>query len=348
MRLSKFAALMCCVLLLGCSSDDSDNNGAQADFSLPYIGAVYTHVDHYHPTYWTKFNPPSDVPVEPEEQIGLMLSFEIQMGYLSGLSNLAEIFVSNPSENSRWNVPLEPFNLSEEQPLESLIGAEFGTDNQLYENSLQRVVLDGYEVTAVDKKGNRTTKHFSIEGFSSGARDGREFVYSDEYTQSKLKGMKAMEAMTIAENGLSFESDTESQTFTIGFTHRDGRARHYKIEFYGPGPAPERNLIGVVGFNSPSIVNEPLVFAQRTILELPYDEVVLEDGALIENVEGIHIVLTDEQFEREILEEDMEEQAVESPQECSEENPEQCPEVKWAFNYSGYSEFVTLPTPSNE
>lgn len=346
MRLSKFAALMCCVLLLGCSSDDSDNNGAQADFSLPHIGAVYTHVDHYHPTYWTKFNPPSDVPVEPEEQIGLMLGFEIQVRYLSGLSNLAEIFVSNPSENSRWDVPLEPVNLTEEQPLDSLVGAEFGTDNQLYEHSLQRVVLDGYEVTAVDRKGNRTTKHFAIEGFNSGAREGREFVYSDEYKLSKLKGMKAMEAMSIAENGLSFESDAENETFTIGFTHRDGRARNYKIEFYDSYPA--RNLIGTVGFNSPSIVNEPLVFSRRTILELPYSEVVLEDGALIENVEGIHIVLTDEQFEREIKEEGMEEQAEESPQECSEENPEQCPEVKWAFNYSGYSEFVTLPVPPME
>ena len=360
MRLLKYAALMCCALLLGCSSDDSDKSAGE-NLGLPYIAAIYPRIDHYHPSYWAN----RDLPASPEREhpteteapneIGLSFGVDFQVRHPDGMSEFTEIYVENHglNETYTWHVLAGPnsVDLAEfyDEGLKEFrttfyYDTRAETDDISTETeapSSERIPLEGYAVTLVDRKGNLATKRFDFSGFNARSLDGKEYVYSALYcpppytddtecNPPTFRGMRAMEAMTVEENDLSFESDTESQTFTIGFTHRDSRARDYKIEFYGP--LPERAYIGMVDFQGDLIVETPLVSRQPTILNLLYSEVDLEEGMQIESIDGIHIVLADELVTYEYLK----------------ENPEDSPVFKWAFKYSGYSEFVPLSAPSNE
>lgn len=306
MRLSKFAALMCCVLLLGCSSDDSDSE-TQEDLGLPYIGTFRADAVHFHPSFWEKWNEPP---------VALKMNFEIEVSHPGTVSELDFIEVHNSIADWYWvflggmgNIPLSQFY----SPADDVF-----RQNIFYANSPDRIELEGYEVVVFDRKGNRTIKQFDFPGFNGGSLNGREFVYSSDYALSTFKGVRAMEAMTIDENDLTFESDPGSQSFNIGFSHRDSRASDYFILFYGVGPAYEY-LGEAKGFNSPSIASTPLVWGGNTILSLPYSE-ILEAVPTIENIEdigGIHIGLHDEFIDG------------------------------WS-SYVGVSEFLHQPTPSEE
>lgn len=316
MRQSKFAALMCCAVLLGCSSDDSDKS-AEVTLGLPYIGIVRADVVHYHPSFWEKWN---------ETPVDLKMNFGIEVSHPGTLSELGYIGVYNSIADWGWDILGGSDNISFSDSYSDIHGSF--RRNVFYANSPDRIELEGYEVNVFDSKGNRSTKRFDLSGFNGGSLDGKEYVYSAEYclppyseeTECEpptFRGMKAMEAMTIERNQLSIESDSGSQSFTIAFTHRDSRAREYGIAFYGAGTAYQP--LGNIVMDTPSIDSTPLISGRTTILNLPFSEILQENSEIqnIEEIGGIHIVLFDEFIDG------------------------------WS-SYLGFSEFVTLPAPTSE
>lgn len=321
MRLSTYAALICCVFLLGCSSDDS-NNSSQPDTSLPYIGDVYSRIEHYHPSYWTKNGTIDDV-------VYLKLSLDFQVLHENGIHYLRDISVYSSEDDLTFNVLGGPDNLPlsafyQDDPDAGFPDEEFSTlfintdDNNL-------INLRGYHVKAVDHSGNQVIRYFDFKSFQGEPLEGKTYVYRNQALsvseepefKPTFEGLSALEAMTVARNELSFTANFTTEFFTIEFYHRDRRAKNYKVQFYGP--EPERSLLGIADFDSASINSTPLVPGVQTILAIPFGEVELLGDAQIEDIEGIHVVLADTVFKK------------------------ATPENELTARYFGYSEFVTLP-----
>lgn len=333
MRLSTYAALICCVFLLGCSSDDS-NNAALPDTNLPYIGDVYSRIEHYHPSYWTKNGTIDDV-------VYLKLSLDFQVLHGDGINSLRDISVHSSEDDLTFGVlggsgslPLSAYY--EDDPDADFPDEEFST---LFINTDDRnlINLKGYHIKAVDQADNEVVRYFDFKSFQGEPLEGKTYVYRNlaltvpeepdedseepEFTPT-FEGLSALEAMTVARNELTFTADITTQSFTIEFYHRDRRSRDYKVQFYGP--EPERSLLGIADFRSASINSTPLVPGVQTRLVIPFAEVALLGDAQIEDIEGIHVVLADTVFEK------------------------AAPAGELTARYFGYSEFVTLPDVPEE
>lgn len=163
------------------------------------------------------------------------------------------------------------------------------------EVSLNRINLNNWEVVAVSKLGEITSKdvEFLLPGGDS-AEDG-EFIYSSLYSGSTQYGIVALEAMAIANNGIEFSSNSGSQSFHIEFETTDDRATHYGFAFYDG--TTNINYIGEVLPHSPSIESMPIAQGQKTVIDIPWSEVTLYGKTKIADIDGLHIKLLDEPIE---------------------------------------------------
>ena len=97
----------------------------------------------------------------------------------------------------------------------------------------------------------------------------------------------------------------------------DDRVEEYGLSLYNDDAEPV--LIGEVAFDSSAIQGAPIVFGNKTIVDIPWGQVEFENGFGKSNIKGLHIVLFDKATTSTL----------------------QDVTGKW-FNYSGYSEFISL------
>lgn len=271
--------LLCIVVssLIGCSSGGSDNNDSLK------IEAIQTDILHSHSSFYEKWNYSPVISIR-------FTTFIIVKDPL-GVSNLKAIYIRNKTNDRFWDIFGGPNN----RPLEDCYDSAFDTFECVFHSSvsLDKINLKNWEVVVENRQGVISHRDFEFLLPGGDSAEDTQFVYSSIYNGSKTNGIPAIEAMTIAENGLVFRSDSESQSFHIEFETTDSRAKHYSFIFYDD--TESINAIGGAKAISPSITSMPIVFGQKTKIDLPWSEINIERP--INDINGLHIVLFDEPIE---------------------------------------------------
>jgi hypothetical protein len=306
MSLTKFVMISLMALLIaGCGSGDGSSVGSDADTLK--IGAVYTDILHQHQSFYDKWG------ATPNRTIRFTVSVNVIDP--KGADNLSDLFVRDKVTGRKWDLLGGADDITRD---ECYIPDLDIYDCTFYSSiSLHRVNLKNWEIVAENKQGEITSKDFEFLLPGGDSVIDEQFVYSSTHSGSTLNGIAALEAMTIADNGIKFSSNSGSQSFHIEFESMDSRATNYGFAFYD-GTA-NIDYIGEVIANSPSIESMPIIRGQKTVIDIPWSEVSLYDSATITDINGLHIRLLDEPIER----------------------IERFDDGIW-FNYESFSEFVTL------
>ncbi|MDX1452013.1 MAG: hypothetical protein R3183_05600 [Oleiphilaceae bacterium] len=276
-KLLRLSLGLCAVAVLaGCSG-----GGADGSPKGPQISTVYTDVVHYHPSFDQKWGRP--------EAVVLSFTISVRIRDDLGLSNIDRVYVQRNTAGREWvlfdedaGVPLDLCYIERDD----LFNCQFHDSD-----SLDTILLDDWELMVVNKQGvtARKSVRFSLPGGQD--ENGIVRIYGSGYAGDTSSAVPALEAMTIADNDLSFVANGISQSFRIQFTAHDTHAREYAFAFYGP--APFYPYIGRVSNYSPSIASTALVPGQVTEVDLPFSEVVMRDGWSTNDIVGVHIKLFD-------------------------------------------------------
>lgn len=163
-----------------------------------------------------------------------------------------------------------------------------------------RVELANWQINAKDLQGYTSSRSF---GFS--LPDGADvidevFAYSSEYNGgSTTNGVEAMEAMTIADNNLSFTSDSSSQ-FIIEFETSEAKAKNYALWFYtaDPGVLP----VYRIDYDDSLILGDPIQQGELTSITIPWSVINQPDSSVAaSSLFGVHVVLYDEAIDSELI-----------------------------------------------
>jgi len=276
-----FRSLGCFFLSLSLGACVSNEGGDQD----PTIGEVQTNIIHYHPSYTAKW---------PDEiQRTLDYTFALQANDPQGLGDILHLWaVDTFTALGEYHAIVG--GSVQFYPVEVWYQADFqGFERRVYNLfSLDRVNLQTWHIESIDHDGNNTQRSFEFTLPDGEPAQNEQYVYSSSYENPTENGVAALEAMTIAGNGLSIIADEVSESYTIEFTVSDDRAKNYALWFYDNAESPVE--IGVVDQLSLSIASSPIVFGEKTTLQLPWSEIPLKDGYAREDIFGVHVVLLDQ------------------------------------------------------
>jgi len=302
-----FIFLFVALILSACSSGPSESEFA------PKIGDIYTTIKHFHPDAY------AHKPTEERRTIGFIISVSVTDP--DGLDDITGIYIYDKTHNSYFKL-VDKSVLNQEadcRQTEEVIECSFySKDRPDFLN------LGGYELVAVDRHSYTTRKSFEFKLPAGLVVDDEEFVYSDVFADDPdndvTNGIKGLEVMTVANNGLEFSLNNEGGTIDLKFEAKDDRVTAYGLALYDNAEIP--NLVGEISFKSPTLQSAPIVLGQETVVDIPWNEIDFQDGYDVSNLTsslyGLYVILFDEstvstQFEV---------------------------QKAW-FNYSGTSEFIT-------
>lgn len=272
------------MVLAGC-----ENKG---EISGPEVGTIYSQVIHYHPSFIDKHGGSTATG-------SLFAQAILKVSDPDGLDDLNTLSVDDLNNSANYE-------LVNRLPNES-IGAHFDNPTDTFfdvfeADGLDRIDLDNWRVNVKDLQGYTNAKTFSYALFDGDVASTEEFVYSPNYTGlDTADGVLAMEAMTIADNNITFTRDSASQLFTISFDVTDVRASNYAIWFYDDSALSalptdivslESFAKGVLPVDAASIQDNPIV-GGTTSLTVNWAEIERSGNALASSFDGIHIVLYD-------------------------------------------------------
>ena len=248
------------------------------------IGSIDFDLSHYHPSYYQNR---AMLPMSP---MGLSYAVEIswenvdddiyQLYIRNKLSGFQEYIVDGLYPELR--IPKEQF---------------FNEDTQSYgvtyydEIARERVNLRHWEIVAVSTKGYSVRKDFDfiLPGGDDALDD--EFIYSYAHSGSIQGGYEALEVMSTVSNQILFSSNFATQSFRIAFSPTDTRVADYSIDFHDNA---YDYRIGRVPYYSSSIQSMAIIPGQRTVIDIPWSEIIFNYGYSIHDVKGLHIRLYDE------------------------------------------------------
>jgi len=276
-----FRSLGCFFLSLSLGACVSNEGGDQD----PTIGEVQTNIIHYHPSYAAKWPDGAQRTID--------YTFALQANDPQGLDDILHLWaVDTYTALGQYHAIVG--GSVQFYPVDVWYQADFqGFERRVYNLfSLDRVNLKTWHIESIDHDGNNTQRSFEFTLPDGEPLVDQQYVYSSTYENPTENGVAALEAMTIADNGLSIIADEASESYTIEFTVSDDRAKNYALWFYDNAESPVE--IGVVDQLSLSITSSPIVLGEKTTLQLPWSEIQLKDGYSIEDVFGVHVVLKDE------------------------------------------------------
>lgn len=284
------------LILSACSS------GPSADEFSPKIGEIDTTITHHHSSH------------KPEKERSISFIARVSVTDPDGLGDITNIYIHNKNNNSyfifknnsKLNSDADCF---QEQ---AIIECVFSTKEYPDEMNLR-----GYDLVAVDFHGYVSRKSFEFKLPNGIAVDDEEFVYSDEYLGGTPNGIKGLEVMTIANNQMVFTFDEQYLHIEFVSNDEEDRVKEYGVSLYND--AAVREHVATVSFDESAIQEAPIESGIKTIVDIPLNQVVFEDGFGKSNIKGLHIVLFDEATTSNL----------------------QDVTGKW-FNYSAYSEFIPL------
>lgn len=296
---AKFVFLISSIMA-GCSSGPSESEFA------PKIGQIETTITHTHPS--------AHQHLTSAEQRTISFTIRVSITDPDGLGDITTVYIRDKSHNSYW-ILKDHSELNENA--DCIQSDEIITCTFYSSERPDEIELSGYELVAADLHTYQTSKEFEFKLPAGDLIDNEEFVYSATYTGGTPNGIPALEAMNEVDNALVFNVDFDAEIMHVKFETTDDRAKHYGISLYDS--TADKSLVGKVVYDSVAISNNPIVFGEKTILDIPFSNISFETGYDQEDIYGAHIVLLDTPVDSDQLE-------VES---------------KW-FNYSGFSELLTL------
>jgi hypothetical protein len=155
----------------------------------------------------------------------------------------------------------------------------------------RKIDLQGWELAAIDKAGNISTKPFNFALPGGAIPSYEEFVYSEHYTGPTEIGVPALPSLSACYDAFVF-TRAGSLSFEFRFSTNDHRVKEYSLELWGFDGI--WNYIGDVPIDSPSITSAPVVPGIETRVFIPWSEMVLHAGYAPSDVAGFHIVLYDD------------------------------------------------------
>lgn len=266
------------ILISACSSGPSEE-----EFS-PRIGDIFTDIINRHPSYFSKSASDSFQTIE--------FTVSVNVTDPDGLSDLQDVYIHDSTNNWYWSL----LNSNDAQPWskchqgDGLFSCYFYSSNYLHD-----IKLKGYEIVAVDLRGYTTRKSFEFRLPGGEIVDDEVFVFSESFTGDTVQGIPALETMNIIDNEMAFSLDSGSQVLHLEFSSHDNRAQEYSLELFDGSEIPK--LIGTVSYSKSSIVSTPIIFGQKTIVDIPFSEITFVDGFGSTHINGLHVILYDEPVE---------------------------------------------------
>lgn len=272
------------VLISGCEK--------KGEITAPEVGQVFTQVIHYHPSFLEKH--PGHTATG-----SLFSQATFRVSDPDGLDDLNMLAVEDINNGLSYE-------LVNRLPHES-IGVHYQNTTNLFfdvfeADGLDRIELNNWQVSAIDLQGYTSHKAFEYALFDGVQASTEQFVFSPDYLGLDTgDGVAAMEAMTQADNSISFTDNGTS--FTISFDVSDSRASNYAIWFYDQSALTtlpsdivtlEDAAKGILDSDSGAIVSNPIIFGQTTTLTVNWSDIDLDSNVLSSSLDGMHIVLYDD------------------------------------------------------
>ena len=290
-------------MLAACTSGPSEDEFA------PKIGEINTRIMHFHPSAY------EHKPETERRTIGFIIRASVTDP--DGLGNITEVYIKDSNHDPvRYRILKNNSTLNEDadcKQTDEVIECSF-----YYSDFPDEMPLTGYELVAVDLHTYKSSKAFEFKLPAGEEVELEEFVYSDSYLGGAPNGIAGLEVMSITGSNMLFTlDDLDEGPLHLEFEVTDSRAVKYGVSLYDNTEA--RNLVGQIPYNAPSIQAAQIVEDGITSVDIPLTEIDFEDGFNVSDIYGLHVVLFDQPVASSQLE-------VQS---------------NW-FNYSGYSEFITL------
>lgn len=279
------------IVLTACGSGGSSSSGADVlsdSSSAPVIGEILTDVVHLnefrggsHQTY--------------PEQFTIGFTVDVEVLDPDGADDLEYIEVTQTDDDEWWTL-FEPFQY---EPCRvgstNRYACEFRSSTRLH--SLK---LHNWKLIAHDKAGNVTDKAFEFRLPGGYSADGYDFVYSSMYTGDKTFGVPALESLEVSSSDINRWVDHAAETIHFDFVAQDSRIDSYHVALWDYRkvlPSDEYEswvYVGYVSSNAPSLLSNPIVANTRVSIDIPWEDVVMFEDYLVEDVSGAHIVVYDE------------------------------------------------------
>jgi len=262
---------------------NTDNGLPEADGGIQ-IRDIDIDMFHYHPSYYSQRR------VLPLSPMGF--NYAVSVRWADSDDDMIELVLLNKTSGVSHFIK-DRRNTDSHLPKEEFYVEKLGMYAVTYTDQLavDRVTLRDWKVIATSSKGYVVCKDFDlILPTGEEASDG-EFIYSYAYAGTKQGGHEGLDVMTRAKNSLALSSNPGSQSFRVEFQNTDSRAKHYSIVFYNNARDFQ---IGRVSLYSSSIESTPITQGQKTVVDIPWSEIIFNYNFSASDVRGVHIRLYNE------------------------------------------------------